>query len=362
MDRPNDSPLLTLQAISCGYNEHLVVDNLSFDVLKGEMISLLGSSGCGKTTVLRAIAGFAPLQAGTIALSGQIISRAGFTVPPQKRRVGMVFQDYALFPHLTVEDNVAYGLLGRTRTEKQNITDEMLQLVGLDSLKARYPHELSGGQQQRTALARALAPHPELILLDEPFSNLDVDLRERLSQEVRQILESQGMTGILVTHDQHEAFAWGDKVAILQAGGLCQWGTPYEIYHQPKDCFVAGFIGQGTLLSGVCVGADAIMTAAGMLRGNLKCDVMEGDRLQVLVRPDDIISDDSSPIQASVVRRAFKGAEILYSLQLESGCQIQSLFPSHKNYQVGERVSIRVDMKHLVTFPENITCSLPSNH
>ncbi|MBF0125928.1 MAG: ABC transporter ATP-binding protein [Magnetococcales bacterium] len=355
---PGVSPLLTLQAIACGYKGHQVVRNLSFDVLKGEMISLLGSSGCGKTTALRAIAGFTPLQAGTITLGGQVISRAGFTLPPEKRRVGMVFQDYALFPHLTVEANVAYGLQGRAREEKRAITRDMLHLVGLAGLKGRYPHELSGGQQQRTALARALAPHPELILLDEPFSNLDVDLRERLSMEVRQILESQGMTGILVTHDQHEAFAWGDKVGVLQAGGLCQWGTPYEIYHQPKDCFVAGFIGQGTFLSGVYVPPDGIMTGAGLLVGCQTWAGQEGDRVQVLIRPDDVVPDDASPITARVVRRAFKGAEILYTLQLDSGCQIQSLFPSHRNHQVGESLRIRVAMEHLVAFPESTPCTL----
>ncbi|MEO5332106.1 MAG: ABC transporter ATP-binding protein [Magnetococcus sp. YQC-5] len=357
MDTSLAKTLLTLNNITCGYDGHQVVRNLSFSVTQGEMISLLGSSGCGKTTVLRAVAGFAPLEAGEIILGQECISKSGFTLPPEKRKVGMVFQDYALFPHLTVAANVAYGLHGRSKAEQNKITKEMLQLVGLEKWSDRHPHELSGGQQQRTALARALAPHPELILLDEPFSNLDADLRERLSLEVRQILESQNMTGILVTHDQHEAFAWGDKVGVLHQGALCQWGTPYDLYHKPANRFVAGFIGQGCFLSGVYAGPDAILTSAGMLQGSQTFSGQDGDPLEVLIRPDDVIPDESSNITARIVRRAFKGAEILYTLQLDSGCRLQSLFPSHRNHEVGETLRIRVATDHLVAFQESLPCS-----
>lgn len=344
--------LLTLDKIACGYNGHHVVKDLSFQVAKGELVSLLGSSGCGKTTALRAIAGFAALLTGEIHLGGEKISQSGYTLPPEQRRVGMVFQDYALFPHLSVEDNVAYGLHGRSKQDKQAITEQMLELVGLRELNQRYPHELSGGQQQRTALARALAPHPQIILLDEPFSNLDIDLRERLSLEVRQILQDQGITGILVTHDQHEAFAWGDKVGVLHEGVLQQWGTPYEIYHTPSNFFVAGFVGQGTFLSGIYMEPDGIMTSAGLLKGKQSFPWQDATPLEVLIRPDDVLPDVNSNIQAQVVRRAFKGAEILYTLQLESGCQLLSLFPSHNNHRVGDRVSIRLATDHLVAFPE----------
>ncbi|MBF0628787.1 MAG: ABC transporter ATP-binding protein [Magnetococcales bacterium] len=346
-------PLLTLEAITCGYDPAKpVVRDLSFHVAQGEMISLLGSSGCGKTTALRAIAGFTPLLSGWITLQGQTLSKPGFTLPPEKRRVGMVFQDYALFPHLTVEENIAYGLKGQPKEAIRATTRDLLHLVGLESLGRRHPHELSGGQQQRTALARALAPQPALILLDEPFSNLDVDLRERLGLEVRQILASQGMTGILVTHDQHEAFAWGDQVGVLHEGNLRQWGTPFSLYHQPEDPFVAGFIGQGTFVAGTCIAPNTVRTAVGLLQGRAApFQPQEGDPVRVLVRPDDVIPDPDSPISAAVVRRAFKGAATLYTLQLDSGCQLQSLFPSHADHAVGERVNVRVATTHLVIFP-----------
>ncbi|MBF0135665.1 MAG: ABC transporter ATP-binding protein [Magnetococcus sp. DMHC-1] len=345
-------PLLQLENIVCGYRGHPVVRSLSLTVARGELVSLLGSSGCGKTTVLRAIAGFTSLDGGKIILDGKVMAHPGLTTPPEKRGVGMVFQDYALFPHLTVEENIAYGLRGRSKADRQAKIMEMLELVGLANLKKRYPHELSGGQQQRTALARALAPHPDLILLDEPFSNLDVDLRERLSLEVRQILESQGMTGILVTHDQNEAFAWGEKIGVLHEGHLRQWGTPYELYHTPADRFVAGFIGQGTFITGVYSAPNAVMTSAGtVLHGQGKLVGKAGDPLEVLIRPDDVVPDATSPVTARVIRRAFKGAEILYTMQLDSGCQLQALFPSHHNHAEGEQVQIRVATDHLVAFP-----------
>ncbi|MBF0164041.1 MAG: ABC transporter ATP-binding protein [Magnetococcales bacterium] len=349
------APLLLLEAVSCGLDSHRpVVRDLNLRVDPGEMVSLLGASGCGKTTLLRAVAGFIPLAAGQILIKGVAVARPGFSMSPERRRVGMVFQDYALFPHLTVAENVAYGLKGESRERLRAITGEMLERVGLASLARRYPHELSGGQQQRTALARALAPKPELILLDEPFSNLDVELRERLGVEVRQILETQGTTGILVTHDQHEAFAWGDKVGVLHEGNLRQWGTPYELYHQPVDAFVAGFIGQGTFLSGVSQTPEEIRTAVGILRGKPHgARIESGQAVRVLIRPDDVLPDARSPIVARVIRRAFRGASTLYTLELESGCQLQSLFPSHVDHPVGDRVPIRVSTDHLVLFPDD---------
>ena len=356
MNTSHEKTLLILDGIACGYNGQQVVKNLSLNVIQGELVSLLGSSGCGKTTVLRAVAGFASLDAGKIHLGDHLISQRGFTLPPEKRRVGMVFQDYALFPHLTVEENVAYGLRDGSLTQKRDIAHDMLELVGLRALCKRHPHELSGGQQQRTALARALAPHPELILLDEPFSNLDIDLRERLSLEVRQILKSQGMTGILVTHDQHEAFAWGDKVGVLHEGILRQWGTPYELYHTPADRFVAGFVGQGTFLSGVSMTPDKILTSAGVLQGQSALSWENDAPLEVLIRPDDVLFDPDSNITAQVIRRAFRGSETLYTLKLDSGCQLQSLFPSHKEYAEGEQVRIRLATDHLVAFPETVSC------
>ncbi len=347
---------LILREVECHYDERVVVRGLTLHVRTGQVVSLLGPSGCGKTTVLRAIAGFHPLAGGEVFLNGYLVSRRGFTVPPEKRRVGMVFQDYALFPHLDVAGNVGFGLRDKPAAEKQRIVDETLGLVGLAGMASRYPHELSGGQQQRVALARALAPNPDLILLDEPFSNLDVELRERLSTEVRDILKRRGTTAVLVTHDQHEAFALGDMVGVMHEGRLVQWDTPYNLYHEPGNRFVADFIGQGVFLPGTLLAPDTVETEIGVYQGNRAYDWGKGARIEVLLRPDDIVPDAASPLQAEVVQRAFKGAEILYTLRLPSGGQVLSLFPSHADHAIGSRVGIRVQADHLVAFPlENVT-------
>lgn len=252
MRNTNDS-YLKVDNISLAYNTpdgpKTVVQNLDLTVDKGHIGCLLGASGCGKTTVLRAIAGFEPLRAGTIHLNGELLSSAEATVVPEKRNVGMMFQDYALFPHLSIEKNIAFGLRKLDKIKRLARTEEMLELVGLEDLGKRYPHELSGGQQQRVALARALAPEPSLLLLDEPFSNLDVDTRERLAFEVREILQKTGLTAILVTHNQAEAFAIADRIGVMNHGGIVQWDTAYGLHHNPVNEFVADFIRREALLN-----------------------------------------------------------------------------------------------------------------
>ena len=250
--------LLNLHNVSCGFGGQAVVQDLDLHLNAGDIACLLGPSGCGKTTSLRAIAGFEPLLAGEISLAGEVISRPGFTLPPEQRRIGMVFQDYALFPHLSVAQNVAFGI--RQHPQSRRITAELLELVNLSELGKRYPHELSGGQQQRVALARALAPEPRMLLLDEPFSNLDGELRRRLSKEVRDILKARGTSAILVTHDQEEAFAVSDHVGVFQNGRLQQWDTPYNLYHEPLTPFVASFIGQGYFIRGQLMTPDTVQT------------------------------------------------------------------------------------------------------
>ncbi|MDQ2138972.1 ABC transporter ATP-binding protein [Alcaligenaceae bacterium A4P071] len=219
-----------------------VVDDITLSLESGHIGCLLGASGCGKTTILRAIAGFEPVRSGDISLDGQVLSSAYVHRPPETRRVGMMFQDYALFPHLTVAENVGFGLRKLTRDARRARVDALLDMVGLGASAANYPHELSGGQQQRVALARALAPEPDLLLLDEPFSNLDVDTRERLAFEVRDILKATGHTAILVTHNQAEAFAIADRIGVMQNGHVVQWDTPYNLHHHPADAFVAQFV------------------------------------------------------------------------------------------------------------------------
>jgi len=350
--------LLELKGLRQSYGDQEVVKGLSFSLARGGIGCLLGPSGCGKTTVLRCIAGFEPVTAGEIELNGQVVSAPGRMVPPEKRRIGMVFQDYALFPHLSVLDNIAFGLHALARDERDRRAAEYLAAVGLSGASGKYPHELSGGQQQRVALARALAPRPDLLLLDEPFSNLDVDLRERLGQEVREIIKRSNTTAVLVTHDQQEAFAIADEIGIMHEGEIKQWDTAYNLYHRPVSRFVADFVGQGVFLPGSVQSSREVSIELGALRGEipdmceLGCDACgKGCQVDVLLRPDDIVHDDASRLRAEVLHKAFRGAEILYTLRLESGRKVLALVPSHHNHALGEHIGIRLDVDHVVAFP-----------
>lgn len=349
--------LLSLEHISQAYGVQEVVKGLSLTLERGKVGCLLGPSGCGKTTVLRCIAGFESVSAGSIRINGVQVSSAHASVPPEKRHIGMVFQDYALFPHLTVLANVGFGLHRVSGTERLRRVNELLDVTGLIEVSHKYPHELSGGQQQRVALARALAPRPELLLMDEPFSNLDVSLRERLSFEIRDILKNQGTTAILVTHDQDEAFAIADEIGVLYQGEIQQWDTAYNIYHRPINRFVANFIGQGVFLPGKVIDSQQVEIELGVMTGNIPPECVSGcDKcgkfcaVDVLLRPDDIVHDDTSPVQATVMNKAFRGAEILYTLRLNGGHVVLSLVPSHHNHAIGEKIGVRLEADHVVVF------------
>lgn len=357
-----DHPIiLELNDVSCGYAGHKVVSELSVHLRAGDIGCLLGPSGCGKTTTLRAIAGFEPIASGEIVLAGEVMSAAQRRTPPEQRRIGMVFQDYALFPHLTVQDNVAFGI--NRHPDRKRIVGELLELVKLNHLGRRYPHELSGGQQQRVALARALAPDPKLLLMDEPFSNLDGELRRRLSSEVRDILKQRGISAMLVTHDQSEAFAVCDHVGVLKEGRLQQWDSPYNLYHEPVTPFVASFIGQGYFIRGQLLTPDTVQTELGVIRGNRAYQLPAGSAVDVLLRPDDIVGHEDSALQATVVGKTFLGAATLYRLQLPTGSVLESIFPSHADHAMGAQVGIRIAADHLVVFAAqgsvNVHAQLP---
>ena len=342
--------LVAVEGIEQSYGANRILNGLSFALERGQIGCLLGASGCGKTTVLRCIAGFEPVAAGEIRLNDVLVSRRDFSVPTEQRRIGMVFQDYALFPHLDIAANIAFGLHGTRRPQRELRAAELLDIVGLGNSGAKFPHELSGGQQQRVALARALAPQPELLLLDEPFSNLDVELRERLSLEVRDILKQQNTTAILVTHDQHEAFNIADVVGIMAHGTIEQWDTPYNLYHEPASRMVADFIGQGTFLPGTVGNGQLVELELGVFPAKLPAAWPRGAAVDILLRPDDILHDDSSPLQAEVLHKAFRGAAFLYTLRLPGGGQVMSLVPSHHNHAIGEKIGIRLEIDHLVAF------------
>ncbi|HSC79698.1 MAG TPA: ABC transporter ATP-binding protein [Chitinolyticbacter sp.] len=342
--------MLNVQDITLRYGAKTIVEALSFHLAEGEIGCLLGASGCGKTTVLRAIAGFEPVAHGRIVLASEMVAEPGASVPPEARQIGMVFQDYALFPHLTVAGNIGFGLTRWPRAEREARLNELLALVGLAGQGGRYPHELSGGQQQRVALARALAPRPRLLLLDEPFSNLDVELRERLAQDVRAILKAAGTTAVLVTHDQHEAFAVADVVGVMAGGQIRQWASPYQLYHEPADRFVADFIGEGVFLPGRVTGSQCVEIELGQICRIVPIHCCPDCEVDVLIRPDDIQHDDASPIQARVVAKAFRGAEFLYTLELASGNRVLSLVPSHHNHAIGEMIGIQAEIDHVIAF------------
>ncbi len=335
------------------------VADVSFGLEAGQIGVLIGPSGCGKTTLLRAVAGLEPVSAGQISLGGSVVSTAQQSLAPEQRRVGMVFQDYALFPHLDVGQNIGFGIHHWHKQERQARVAEVLALVGLLDTRRRYPHELSGGQQQRVALARALAPRPQLLLLDEPFSNLDVDLRERLAHEVRGILKAAGATALFVTHDQLEAFAIGDVIGVMHQGALHQWADAYTLYHRPATRFVADFIGHGVFTKATVElheenGAvhKHVVTPLGELHDISLAELarLPEGQCDVLLRADDIVHDDASPVQAQIVRKAFRGNEFLYTLQLKTGQTVMAHVPSHHNHTLGEWIGIRPEVDHVVTF------------
>ena len=343
-------PLLEVRGISCNYDLERAVFDLSLTVHRGEQVCLLGPSGCGKTTVLRAIAGFHSVLTGGIFINNRQVSALGAMVPPEARRVGMVFQDHALFPHMSVRQNVASGLRSLSAGEQKTNVDDMLDRMDISRHAEKYPHELSGGQQQRVALARALAPKPLLLLMDEPFSNLDQELREHMGQEVSDMLKENDITCVMVTHDQNDAFALGDHVGVMADGAIVQWDTPYNLYHQPRTHFVADFIGNGIFLPGTVSGSARVATALGELESDEALDRPVESPIEVLLRPDDVVHDPEGPIRATVRRRAFKGAEIMYTLRTTQGITLLALFPSHANYEIGDEVSVRLAVDHLVVF------------
>jgi len=345
---------LQIQDVSFAYPDgNRVCERLSFSVDEGEIGCLLGPSGCGKTTMLRLIAGFERPAEGEIHVRDKLLADSRRSLPPEARHIGVVFQDYALFPHLTVSKNIAFGLRGTATSASVARVAEMLALVRMTPEAHKYPHEISGGQRQRVALARALAPQPALLLLDEPFSNLDVELRESLGLEVRELLRKLATPALLVTHDQHEAFSIADKIGVMNNGRIEQWDTAYNLYHRPASRFVADFVGQGVLLRGNVLGDGRIDTELGTMKPtNLPIgSIASGRYAEVLVRPDDILHDDLSPQLAEVVHKAFRGAEILYTLKLASGANVLSMVPSHHNHEIGQKIGIKLEIDHVVAFP-----------
>lgn len=345
--KETEASYVLLKDISKTFGSVTAISDLTLEIKKGDFFSLLGPSGCGKTTILRLIAGLERPDMGNIAIGERIVAGAEW-VQPEKRRIGLVFQDYALFPHMTVFKNIAFGLTGCSKNELKQKVMELLKMVGLSDAAQRYPHELSGGQQQRVALARALAPSPQVMLLDEPFSNLDADLRMELRTETKRILKESGTTAILVTHDQEEAFSLSDRVGVLNNGRLEQVGTPDEIYHRPLTRFVAGFVGRADFVNGRIEGESVISDIGVFKCGDaIPCDTVDVD---LMIRPDDVDFVIDPQGNASIIEAEFLGAEIIYKISLLGGKVIHSIRPSTRIFTVGSRVRIKVNPGHIVVF------------
>lgn len=349
-----DASYVLLKGISKTFGSVTAVSELTLGIRRGEFFSLLGPSGCGKTTILRLIAGLEKPDSGSITIGGRIVAGEEW-VPPEKRKIGFVFQDYALFPHMTVFENIAFGLTGYSKKELKQKVMEMLELVGLTDMAERYPHELSGGEQQRIALARALAPSPEVMLLDEPFSNLDADLRRKLRTETKRILKKSGITTILVTHDQEEAFSLSDRVGVLNSGRLEQIGTPEETYHKPATRFVANFVGRADFISGKIEGGYVISDIGVFKCGNGVPEeyMTKSIDVDLMIRPDDVDFVIDPQGNASIIEAEFLGEKIIYKISLSGGKIIHSARSSTRIFGVGSRVKISVDPARIIVFSKD---------
>lgn len=338
---------LTINNLTCQYENQNVLESLSLEVEQGEIVCLLGASGCGKTTLLKAIAGLLPLTSGSISLNGLLLDDGKTWLPPEQRHIGMIFQDYALFPHLTVADNIAFGLKNTSIHDTQKVVKEMLELVHLNGYQSRYPHQLSGGQQQRVAIARSLAYRPDLLLLDEPFSNIDSQVRHDLILQIRKMFKQQGVTAIFVTHSREEAFAFADKMAVMNHGVIEQFGETSELYHQPSSKFVADFLGSGCYLPATKITDSEFETVLGVVTAQSKDNIMIGDACHLLLRPQHLkITQDNSAL-AKVTERLFMGEQYSYVIDVD---QVQLAATSTMAIEVGEAVRVELDSQEILAF------------
>ncbi|WP_428771397.1 ABC transporter ATP-binding protein [Vibrio sp.] len=344
------SSALSIENLTCKYDdETTVLQSLSLDVEQGEIVCLLGASGCGKTTLLKAIAGLLPLSSGSMRLNGNVIDDGQLWLPPEQRNIGMIFQDYALFPHLTVAENVGFGLRDWPASERQNKVREMLHLVHLESFAERYPHQLSGGQQQRVAIARSLAYKPDLLLLDEPFSNIDTQVRHELIAEIRKLFKAQGVTAIFVTHSREEAFAFADKMAVMNHGIIEQYGSAGELYYQPTSKFVADFLGGGSYLAAKRLSEYDYATALGTVEAKAQQEISVQQQCSLLVRPQQLILRASEQSPVRVIEQQFMGDHCRYVIELAGELLIAT---ASEPLAIGQQVTVEVESQGVLAFAD----------
>ncbi|MCA3891490.1 ABC transporter ATP-binding protein [Vibrio vulnificus] len=338
---------LSIKNLTCQYDAQTVLESLSLEVEQGQIVCLLGASGCGKTTLLKAIAGLLPLSSGEMSLNSMMIDNGEHWVPPEQRNIGMIFQDYALFPHLTVAENVAFGLRGWSSEARQSKVKEMLELVHLSPFADRYPHQLSGGQQQRVAIARSLAYKPDLLLLDEPFSNIDTQVRHELIAEIRKIFKQQGVTAIFVTHSREEAFAFADKMAVMNHGVIEQYGTASELYYKPSSKFVADFLGGGSYLPAKRLSESEFETHLGVVEATAQQSILINDQCELLLRPQHIQISAAEESSIRIMEQQFMGDHCRYVIEANGNKLLAS---SAEALNIGQMVSVKVDTQGILAF------------
>ena len=340
---------LNLQSVKIALDSKVILDDVNLKIDTGEIVSLMGSSASGKTSLIRSIAGFHNISSGTIQIDGQVVDDSIRRSDVAMRNVGVIFQDLALFPHLTVRENICFGLNNIDSTQQQNRAKKLEDLLSIENITNRYPNQISGGQQQRVAIARAIAPKPNLLLLDEPFSALDYELKDNLMNDIMKLIKSENITAILITHSAEEAFKMSDKIAFISNNTITQFANPYDIYHRPASKEIANFFGISSYIKAKITDSSHIKCILGDFVGMV--DQYNKDaKVDLLIRPDDIIHDDDSLFSAKVTEKTFRGSDFLYELELKDGQKIFCYAPSHHNHQVNEVIGIKLDLDHLVIF------------
>ena len=340
---------LNLQSVKISLDSKVILDDVNLKIDTGEIVSLMGSSASGKTSLIRSIAGFHNISSGVIQIDGQIVDDSIRRSDVAMRNVGVIFQDLALFPHLTVRENICFGLNNIDSAQQQNRAKKLEDLLSIENITDRYPNQISGGQQQRVAIARAIAPKPNLLLLDEPFSALDYELKDNLMNDIMKLIKSENITAILITHSAEEAFKMSDKIAFISNNTITQFANPYDIYHRPVSKEIANFFGISSYIEAKITDSSHINCILGDFVGMVD-QYNKDDKVDLLIRPDDIIHDDDSLFSAKVTEKTFRGSDFLYELELKDGQKIFCFAPSHHNHQVNEVIGIKLDLDHLVIF------------
>lgn len=340
---------LNLESVKIKLDSKIVLDNVNLKINSGEIVSLMGSSASGKTSLIRSIAGFHNITSGVIRIDNQIVNDFNKCVDVAERNVGVIFQDLALFPHLTVRENILFGLHKEDTAQKQKRAQKLEELLNIENITDRYPNQISGGQQQRVAIARAIAPKPNILLLDEPFSALDYELKDNLMSDIMKLIKSEKITAILITHSAEEAFKMSDKIAFISNNTITQFANPYDIYHRPNSKEIANFFGISSYIKAKITDSSHISCVLGDFVG-IADRFKNGAEVDLLIRPDDIIHDDDSLFSAKVTEKTFRGSDFLYELELRDGQRVFCYAPSHHNHQINEVIGIKLNLDHLVIF------------